>query len=206
MNCPEWEERILRSLDGEGDAAVAAHLRDCPTCAVFAAELELDARRLRVPPPDVAVVDYPALRVAARKATWRIRRRKVLAVLAVAAMLLLASRLALHHEGPRALPHPVELANAPPVAPEIARDHRPRLSPVAKTARPRPVVRTARAHPPQLYADIDRQFAEYLRSVEEARHPARPAGDYSTVIDRIATENPRVTILLLQESKGDSHE
>jgi len=199
MNCPEWEERILRGVDGEGDAAVAAHLRDCPACAVFAAELELDARRLSVAPLEVADIDYGALRAAARRdATWRRRRRKLLAALAVAAAILLASRLAPHRPVPEMVPHPAQLTVAPRAVQEVAHASPP--------APPRPVVRPARGRRRQSDAEIDRQFAEYLRSVEEARHPARSSGEDSPVIARVATENPRVTILLLQESKGASHE
>jgi hypothetical protein len=80
------------------------------------------------------------------------------------------------------------------------------LSAVARPSPVRAVARPARAPLRQPDAEIDRQFAEYLRSVDEARRPERPSGEDSPVIERIATENPHVTILLLQESKGNFHD
>jgi hypothetical protein len=67
MNCPAWEERILQQLEGVTDEEAAAHLRDCPACAGFARELADDARILQMPPPELAVVDYAAIRASARR-------------------------------------------------------------------------------------------------------------------------------------------
>jgi len=207
MNCPEWEARVLRSLDDEADAATAAHLQECPACAAFARELTLDARQVRVPPREAAVIDYPALRAAAwREAGGRRRRQKIRAILAAAAAVFLASFLVLHRDRPGAVPHAAHRPSAPPAVPEVARDQEPRVPVVAPTVPPRPALRPDRARRRIPDADLDRQFAEYLRSVDESRRAAKPLREDSPVIARITTENPRVTILLLQESKGNSHD
>src|SRR5579863_3087676 len=96
MNCPEWEERVAG-----GHPGAAEHVRDCPSCADLADGLARDARLLQTLPPEVFAVDYAAIRAAARKgAVQRSRRPKVLAVLAVAAAVLLAVKLPLHHQPP----------------------------------------------------------------------------------------------------------
>ncbi|MGO9256185.1 MAG: hypothetical protein ACLQU1_07790 [Bryobacteraceae bacterium] len=190
MNCAAWEERILQELEGAADAEAAAHLRNCPACAAFARELAEDTRVLQMAPPEAAAVDYAAIRaVARREALRRRRRRRLLAALAVAAAVLLASRLPLHRE----LPRTVHIVSAPPPAAPVAN-----VAPVA----PVPAVHAAvpRRRKPQ--SDLDRQFAEYLRSLDESRHPATPPATDSPVVMRIATNNPNVTIILLQESKG----
>ncbi|HTX37067.1 MAG TPA: hypothetical protein VME43_18690 [Bryobacteraceae bacterium] len=197
MSCPDWESRILLLLEGVADAEAAGHLRNCPACAAFASELAGDAQALRTAPPEAAAVDYAAIRVAARReAVRRIWRRRVLAALAVAAAILLASRVAIHRD----LPQPAHSAPVRPPAAVVA-SVAPAQTP-APAPTPRPAIRPARHHRPT-DADLDRQFAEYLRHVEESQHPA--AADWPAVVP-IATSNPNVTIIWLQESKGNDHE
>jgi hypothetical protein len=108
----------------------------------------------------------------------------------VAAAVLLASRLALHREVPRQ----AHVVSAPTPAVQVARVAP--ATPPAAGERPR----SHRRRKPQ--PDLDRQFADYLRSLDESRHPATG----SPLVTPIATSNPNVTIILLQESKGNSHE
>jgi hypothetical protein len=145
-------------------------------------------------PPEAAAVNYAYIRGAARReAVRRIRRRRLLAALAVAAAVVLASRLPLRRE----LPQPAHVVSAPPPAAQVAR-----VAPFAPPAAVRPALRRRRESPP----DIDRQFADYLRSLDELKHPAPPRATDSPVVTRIATTNPNVTIIWMQESKGNSHE
>jgi hypothetical protein len=182
MNCPEWEERVAG-----GDPVAAEHLRDCPSCAALAEGLARDARRLQALPPEAFAVDYAAIRAAARKgAAQRSRRPKVLAVLAVAAAVLLTVRLPLHRQ-PQAR---VAKVAAPPRAVEVARVEHVGSSTVPK-------VQPRRRNP---RADLDRRFADFLRAQYELQHPAPLRAR------EIATGNPNVTILLLQESRGEANE
>ena len=182
MNCREWEERVAG-----GDPEAAEHLRDCPSCAALADGLARDARMLQTLPPEAFAVDYAAIRAAARKgAVQRSRRVKVLAVLAVAAAVLLTVKLPLHRQPPA----PVAIVSAPPPAVEVAR-----AAPAVSSTVPK-VQRRRR----NLQADLDRRFADFLRTQYELQHPAPPRSS------EIITGNPNVTILLLQESKGDANE
>jgi hypothetical protein len=182
MNCQEWEERVA-----SGDPEAAEHLRDCPSCAALADGLARDARLLQTLPPEAFAVDYAAIRAAARKgAVQRSRRPKILAVLAVAAAVLLTVKLPLHRQPPA----PVAKVSMPPPAVEVARTA-PAVSSTVTKVQPR------RRNP---RADLDRRFADFLRTQYELRHPAPLRAR------EIATGNPNVTILLLQESKGDANE
>jgi hypothetical protein len=151
--------------------------------------LARDARLLQTLPPEAFAVDYAAIRAAARKgAVQRSRRPKVLAVLAlaVAAAVLLTVKL-LHYPRP---PAPLAKVSAPPPVIEV-----PRPVPALSFALPK--VHPRRRNP---QADLDRKFADFLRAHYELQHPAPPRSR------EIATGNPNVTILLLQESKGDANE
>jgi len=78
------------------------------------------------------------------------------------------------------------------------------LPPAVETARAAPAVSSTvpktRARRPNEQADLDRRFADFLRTHYELQHPAPLRAR------EIATGNPNVTILLLQESKGDANE
>jgi len=111
--------------------------------------------------------------------------------LAVAAALLLTVKLPLHRQPPAPVAK-VPIAKVPvaPPAVEVARA----AAAVSSTV---PKVYLRRRN---LRADLDRRFADFLRTQYELQHPAPPrAGE-------IATGNPNVTILLLQESKGEANE
>ena len=186
MSCT-WEGRILQYLDGAPDPEAGAHLRECPGCAALAAELAADAQRLRRPPPEAAEVDYAALRLAARRGAERIRwRRRVWVGLAVAAALLLAWRL------PVGRPVPQTARETPFHRPPVVT---PRALPETAHAPAAAMRRHRRARPDA----IDRQFAEFLRAQEQARHPVPPAAE-TTPLVRIATSNPNV-IIWLQEGE-----
>jgi hypothetical protein len=182
MNCREWEERVAG-----GDPEAAEHLRDCPSCAALAVGLARDARLLQTLPPETFAIDYAAIRTAARRgAVQRSRRPKVLAVLAVAAAVLLTVKLPLHRQPPA----PVAKVSVPPPAVQVAR-----AVPAVSSSIPK--VQPRRRDP---RADLDRRFADFLRTQYELQHPAPPRAR------EIATGNPNVTILLLPESKGDANE
>jgi len=188
MNCPEWEDRVAA-----GDPEAAEHVRDCISCAALADGLARDARRLRTLPPEAFAVDYAAIRTAARKgAVQRSRRPKVLAVLAVAAALLLTVKLPLHRRPPATVAKVLVPPSVvvPPPAVEVARE-----TPVASST-----VRKIQPRRRNPQADLDRRFADFLRTRYELQHPAPPRAA------EIATENPNVTILLIQESKGEANE
>jgi hypothetical protein len=170
-DCPEWEERVAAG-DPKADG------------------LARDARLLQTLPPEAFVVDYAAIRAAARKgAVQRRMRSKLLAALAVAvaAAVLLTVKLPLY----RRPPAPLAKVSAPPPIFEM-----PHAEPTASSALPKLHPRRPRSP----HADLDRKFADFLRAQYELRHPAPPRSS------EIATGNPNVTILLLQESKGDTNE
>jgi hypothetical protein len=134
------------------------------------------------------------------RASARVGRRGLGVVWKVAVSAALAGCIA------AVLLRPPARHSAPPPVQTAAAIEEKALSAVARPSPVRAVARPARAPRRQPDSEIDRQFAEYLRSVDEARRPKRPSGEDSPVIERIATENPHVTILLLQESKGNSHD
>jgi hypothetical protein len=182
MNCQEWEERVA-----SGDPEAAEHLRDCPSCAALADGLARDARLLQTLPPEAFAVDYAAIRAAARKGSvQRSRRLKVLAVLAVAAVLLLAVKLPFLRQSPV----PVAKIAAPPPAVEVARTSPVRSSTVSNVSSAVQRVKPRRRDP---QSDLDQKFADFLRTQYELRHPASPQAA------EIVTGNPNVTILLVQE-------
>jgi hypothetical protein len=182
MNCPEWEERVAC-----GDPEAAEHLRACPSCAALSDGLARDARLLQTIPPEAFAVDYAAIRAAARKgAIQHGRRSKILVVLAVAAAVVLAVKLPLHHQPPA----PVAKVSVPPPAAGVSRAA-PAVSATVAKVRPR------RRNP---QPDLDRRFADFLRTRYELQHPAPLRAR------EIATGNPNVTILLLPESKGEANE
>jgi len=196
MNSCEWQETVLLYLEGSGDGPAGEHLRRCPECTLLAEALAEDARRLRMEPAEAKAVDYGAIRAGARReAVRRTRRRRWLVALAAAAAVLLAIRLVPQREVEPRLPPPQPIARAvTPAPPAIA------PQPIRK-ARLHPRKRTPRPDPDR---EIDREFAAYLRALDEARQPAPPVEAAPGVI-RIATSNPNVEIWL-QEPKGNDHE
>jgi hypothetical protein len=165
----------------EGEERVAGGL---PDAAALNDGLARDARLLQTLPPEAFAVDYAAIRAAARKgAVQRRMRPKLLAVLAVAAAatVLLTVKLPLHQQPPAPVEKVVAKVSVPPPAVPVAL----------------PKVHPRRRNP---QADLDRKFADFLRAQYELQHPAPPR------TSEIATGNPNVTIVLLQESKGDTNE
>ena len=147
-------------------------------------------RLLRSTPPEVDAVDFAAIREAARReASRRSAARSIWKILAIAAAVLIVVGAALR----------VRMRPAPKTADTaVAPAPRAELAPVAPP-QPRPVKNPAVNQPPvnkrRSLAEIDRQFAEFVRVREELRHPlpaVRPMG----------TRNPNVQILLLEESEG----
>jgi len=88
----------------------------------------------------------------------------------------------------------VAKVSALPPAVEVARAA-PAVSSAVSSAVPK--VQSRRRKP---RADLDRMFAAFLRTQYELQYPAPLRAR------EIATGNPNVTILLLQESRGDANE
>ena len=184
MSCLEWQERIVEQTGGEFAPDVAVHMRSCSDCAALAEDLESDRLALLAPPPHA---DYAAMRRSIRASIVRRRfvRRYVPAALAAAAILIAAIVILPHSARPAAAPTPsVTAANIPaPVAPPPAVDVAKRRSRRAR----KPIV-----FPPDLVA------VKWLASLDA--HPV-PKSDSAAKLE-IATSNPNVSIILLQEKES----
>lgn len=207
MSCPEFEERIAQYVGGdlapEGVPPVEQHLRSCAACTELARRVDEDRARLATRPPETGDIDYAALRRRIRREiVHRERTRRWLPALVAAAAILLAVTVFTHRRAPRTM------AVTPPGLESSAQAMAQSApSPVSMPA-PAPTVRrtrfrrAARPAPPQpalTLEDAVRMFQEL-----NAAPPPPVAGSDSPVEIRIATNNPDVTIILLQETKGDS--
>jgi anti-sigma factor RsiW len=200
MSCPEFEEPIARYVGGDLSAeealAVELHLRNCVDCAELAREMEDDRAWVSQRPPELVEVDFAAMRREIRREIGRTPRwrRWLPALLAAAAILLVFVAVSNRRKTP-ALP----VALVPAVAPVEA------VKSVTKAARPEPGLKAAAAATVEPETGITLEAA--IRMFQELEHPAEeapPEGSDSPVEMRIATRDPNVTIILLQESKGDS--
>ena len=117
MSCERFEEKIALYVGGELDAeevvTVMDHLRVCRECSALAGALEQDGRRLATDPPEMATVDFAAM----RRAIVRRTRRRLLPVLLAAAALLLAAGAAIEWRTIHRLLPPIHMAHAVPPAP-----------------------------------------------------------------------------------------
>lgn len=77
MMCAGNEERIARYVGGdltpEEAAAMERHLRECAACAEFARGMEQDAESLASRPPELAGMDFAAMRREIRREIARPR-------------------------------------------------------------------------------------------------------------------------------------
>lgn len=88
MNCPAEETIALYAggdLEFSTAATLEAHLAACADCAALARALESDGELLASPPPELAGIDFTALR---RELVRRARRPRILPVVLAAAALL----------------------------------------------------------------------------------------------------------------------
>jgi anti-sigma factor RsiW len=139
MRCEDIQARLgdlaEGTLDGETRTATEAHLRDCPACAVLAADLarvrQLASTLDRLPPPTAA---WPRIREradpsGARRRVWT----RSWSALALAACVLLAVALGVvlrRGEGPASEP-----AQAPAAAAPVPVAEHPELKTVAEELR-----------------------------------------------------------------------
>ncbi len=101
MNCAESHNRVLEAdvheLRGEGDSALAGHIRTCTQCGALADRILDEQARIRAALEALTPLGPvgEAARVAARHARWRRLRTRALiagvAAAAVAALLLFRS-------------------------------------------------------------------------------------------------------------------
>jgi anti-sigma factor RsiW len=146
MSCP-FEEKIALYAGGDTDApetaAVEAHLAVCRECAQLAEALESDRDLLRTAPPELAEVDFAALRI---EIVRRAHHRLLLPALLAAAALLAAVAAGLTW---RRLDRPV-----PPPPPVVARAIPPATVAAPLVQPPTPVTRKAHyrrvAKPPEV--------------------------------------------------------
>jgi anti-sigma factor RsiW len=198
MNCPGFEERIARYVGGDLEvreaAALQQHLRECGRCAQLASEMEEDRRWLGSRPPEMRDVDFAAMRSQIRREIERPRSRWrwLPAVVAAAAMVVFFVVANERHVPPRP-----RVAQAPAVV---------AAAPVTVAAKAAPPVRhrkTKTAVAPQAGLSLE-EAMRMLEELEPAPATPAPAVAESPVEVRIATSDPSVTIILVQESKGDS--
>jgi anti-sigma factor RsiW len=119
MTCAGFEERIARYVGGDltpGEvAAIEQHLRACVDCAELVRGLEEDREWLASRPPEIAEVDFAAMRREIRREIARPRR--AWKWLAVAAAIVLAVGLA---TSLRRTPAPPRIVPAPVVEQAVA--------------------------------------------------------------------------------------
>jgi anti-sigma factor RsiW len=193
MSCPEFKERVAQYVGGdltpEESRPVQDHLRGCGACAELARLLERDREWLASRPPEAAQVDYAAMRQQIRSGIVRERRRRrLLPALLAAAAVVLAVGVTSHRPTPPRVALLVEAARITP-APEV------RPSAIA------PAARKPRAE--ELKPELTLEAA--IRAFQVLEPPQLPPdGSDSPVEMRIDTRDPHVTIILVQETKGDS--
>ena len=205
MSCAAWERDIALYVDDSlppaGMRAVADHLSECAGCRELARGLEQDREWLSSRPPETADTDFDAMRRAIRRELVRERRIRRLApalLMAAAAAIVLAVVTALPRRAPHR-PAPVEQTVRVEAAPSVA----------ARAPEPvRTPARVAAAHrEPAAQPETGITLEEAMRMFAELEEPPSDAltgmGSDSPVEMRIATRDPNVTIVLVQETKGD---
>jgi anti-sigma factor RsiW len=95
MSCVEWQDRIAQYAGNDLPEAeaieVRRHLADCPDCAELASLMADDRSRLHSRPPELAAMDFDAMRRDLRSRVVRERRvKRWIPVGAIAAALVAA--------------------------------------------------------------------------------------------------------------------
>ena len=200
MSCPQFEEPIARYVGGDLTAqealAVEEHLRNCADCAELAREMEDDRAWISQRPPELVEVDFAAMRREIRREIGQRPRRRgwLTALLAAAAILLVFVAVSNRRKTPA-----VRVAAVSVVAPVEA------VKSETKTVLSKPSLPSAVAALVEPTTGITLEAAiRMFQALEPPAEEAPPEGSDSPVEMRIATGNPNVTIILLQESKGDS--
>jgi anti-sigma factor RsiW len=148
MSCAVFEERIAQYVGGEPDAELEQHLRACSDCAALARELAEDRDWLASHPPEMADVDYAAIRSEIRREIARPQRAWKW-VAAAAAVLLAIGVASTFHRSPAPENHvarAVEQTPAPAPAPDrslavTAQKRAPKRSPAPLPVTHDPAVR-----------------------------------------------------------------
>lgn len=203
MRCRAFEEPIARYVGGDltPDEAVAVmhHLRTCPDCAELARELEEDRQWLSLRPSESAEVDYIAMRrriheEISQAPLWR---KWLPALLAAAAILLtvgIATIRRAHHPVRSIVPTAIAQTVLPPAAAPPVR--------AAVVHRPRRAKRVRATDAPT--TDLTLEAAIRMFQELNPEPPPEPLGSDPPVEVQMATRDPKVTIILVQENNGDS--
>jgi anti-sigma factor RsiW len=119
MMCAGNEERIARYVGGdlapEEAAALERHLRDCAVCADLASAMEQDAELLASRPPELAEVDFAAMRREIRREIARPNWSWKWVAAAAAALVLIGGLTTIRR--PRQPAPPAVTASVPPAPP-----------------------------------------------------------------------------------------
>jgi hypothetical protein len=201
-DCPQIEELALYAggeLDSGSASRVAAHVRRCAVCEKLCAEFGEDAALLRTRPEiqqqELVEVRAGVLAKIAARSRWNLVGLGVgiAAALAIAVLLPWAK----FGREPKSLPLQSALRKAPPrVRQAVA---------ALATEAPKPNAVRAKTmrkivEPP--LKDPDLVLAELEALLEEPEAPAARA--YSgTVVVRLETRDPNVSIVLLESNTGD---
>jgi anti-sigma factor RsiW len=197
MSCPAFETAIALyvgcDLPPDEARAVERHLQICAECAEWARCLEADRGRLSSRPPEAVQADYAAMRGRIRReiTEHRLQRRWLTALLAAAAILV-AVTMATSRRTPQSVTSPAAVAASVAQEPASVRS----LTVTARQIRRKQIPREVRPPLPGLEAA--------LQALAELEPSPPPSGSDSPVEMRIATRDPNVTIILLQEFNGDS--
>ena len=204
MNCPAFEEPIARyagsDLPPDEALAVERHLAACAACAESARALAEDRTWLGSRPPETGEIDYAALRRKIRQGIAVEQRRSwrwLPAWLAAAAILLAVTVGIMRPRGERGLARAPVAQMAAPVA-RVAQQTAAVVSKRKSRTRGSGADQGVRPTETALEAAM-RMFQEL-----EPEPVPPPDGSDSPVEMRLSTRDPNVTIILLQESKGDS--
>jgi anti-sigma factor RsiW len=196
MSCP-FEEKVALYVGDDLAAAemraVEEHIAGCAECAELAGDLVQDREWLGTRPPESEQADYAAMRarirreVAKGRVTWV--RWLGLAAAAAVVVILAVGLKSTRTRPPAHIPVPasarIEIKQAPGTA-VVASKHKLKLVPTAT---------------PEISLEA------MMRMIEELDAAPPPewsfTGSDSPVEMRIATRDPNVTIVLVQESEGD---
>jgi anti-sigma factor RsiW len=209
VSCPAFEERVARYVGGdlarEEALAVERHLRSCAGCAELARGLEEDRMWISSRPPETSDIDYAAIRQRIRHgiAAGQRRSRRWLPGLLAAAAMTLAVAMVMVHRAPKRLAVTALVAHVAPADLERAVAEGPAVMKKRRSRTKGPGVRPANnSEAPQ---EITLETAiRMFQELEPGPPEPPPGGSDSPVEMQLSTGNPNVTIILLQESKGDS--
>jgi hypothetical protein len=172
MNCTAARHHLAALLYGDlpapEQAAVEAHLAECPACRQEYAALEGVRRQLDRLPPPAAAVDLARLyQDAAQRQERRLRRWRRAALVAAAAAILLAIAAIGWRVEARMEPHQLVLRwGSPPAVPEATAPPAP-VQPPAREVRPEPRPVALTQDQIQLLSQLIHALADDVQAVEQ---------------------------------------